>query len=418
MFFSLLSILLALRFFSEPRAPLLFLAGAATGATVLFRQDIGAFAFFSIAFTLMVSPLISSQFKVANKERARQRFDALIRYGIGAGSLLIPVVCYFLVTVPRNDLQADFLRFLPVQAKFRSLPLPPLIPSSSYLLSSWALGDIWFLFYSPLAIYLISTIGLFRSAWKAPEHAFRLGQRGRLLLTVFGLLLYLPALSRADLTHCLAPTLPACILIILLLVDRPRQKRWPLNIDPVAVSVMLLAVSYLLFSIVLWCGHLYTCAPWKATSTLRRAHYFHLDPDMEDAVRFVQITVPEGQEIFVGNSQHHQVFVSNVLFYFLAERDAGTRYYEFIPGIITTAPIQQRVIAELENNHVAYIVMCASAALSGHGNEVPPDSGATILDDYLRGRYRRVRNFGDYSISQKKLGDDAEGGGKGIHQKP
>jgi hypothetical protein len=62
--------------------------------------------------------------------------------------------------------------------------------------------------------------------------------------------------------------------------------------------------------------------------------------------------------------------------------------------------------------------MCASAALSGHGNEVPPDSGATILDDYLRGRYRRVRNFGDYSISQKKLGDDAEGGGKGIHQKP
>jgi hypothetical protein len=412
MFFSFLSILLVLRFFSEPSAPLLLLAGGATGTAVLYRQDIGAFAFFSIGFTLMVHPLIGARFKAADKDSARQCLRVLLRYGIGVSSILVPIVCYFLASVPRGDLQMDFVGFYPVLARFRHLPLPPLIPSSSYLLSSWALGDIWFLFYGPLAVYLVSAMGLLRSAWEAQDQDRRDRQRGRLILTMFGLLLYLPALARADISHCLAPTLPASILIVLLLADWPSQKRRAWNMAPVALGLVVLAIPYLVLPIAPWCGHLYSCAPWKATSSLRRARYFHLDPDQEAAARFVQNAVPEGQEIFVGNSQHHQVFVSAVLFYFLTERGAGTRYYDFIPGIITRASVQQRVIADLEKNHVEYVVLCAGAGLSRNGNEVPPDSGVTLLDDFLREHYRRIQEFGDYSILRKNLVSYTEGKAK------
>jgi hypothetical protein len=320
---------------------------------------------------------------------------------MGVGLILAPAAGYFLAAVPRQDWQRDFLEFLSVQARFRHLPLPPVVPNPSYLVSSWVLGDIWFLFYGPLAVYLVSMVGLLRSAWKGPAQERRDRQRGRLLLTLFGLLLYLPALARADLTHCLAPILPASILIVVLVANRAPSKRRPWGLDPVALGVAVLAAPFLLFPVARWSGHLYACAPWKDTSSLPRARYFHLGTDLEAAARFIQNRVPKGQEIFVGNAQHHQVFVSNVLFYFLCERGAGTRYYDFIPGIITTDYIQQQVIADIKNNHVEYVVLCSRADLAQHGDEVLPDSRVTRLDDFLRERYHLIQIFGDYSILQK-----------------
>ena len=127
-----------------------------------------------------------------------------------------------------------------------------------------------------------------------------------------------------------------------------------------------------------------------------------MDQDQEDAVRYVQQKVPEGQAIFVGNAQHHEVFVNDALFYFLADRRPGSRYHHFDPGVITTATAQQEVVRDLERNRVNYVVLCSNPVMArGLGSEIPSDSGVTLLDDFLRSEYRNVRTFGYYSIWKK-----------------
>jgi hypothetical protein len=133
-------------------------------------------------------------------------------------------------------------------------------------------------------------------------------------------------------------------------------------------------------------------------SPVERARFFHVEPDEEAAIEFIQEHVPSNQAIFVGNSQHHRVFISDVLFYFLAQRRAGTRFYDFVPGVITTAPVQQEVISDLERNEVNYVVL--RSGFDQGRNEIPADSGVTVLDDYLGREYRKTETFGNYSIWQ------------------
>ena len=205
-----------------------------------------------------------------------------------------------------------------------------------------------------------------------------------ILLTALGSMFLIPAVMRPDVIHCFAMTVPATILLPMLLVEWFAAKPPVWNRATVAVSLAVLAFPYAVVPFAKWCVTLSDFAPWKSVSTLPRAHYFRVDADQERAVHFVQQSVPAGQPIFVGNSQHHQVFVNDALFYFLAERPAGTRFHLFAPGVITEAPAQQEVVSELSKrthvNHTSSSVRPGS--IGDNGKEVPADSGVTILDNF------------------------------------
>ena len=403
MLWSLLAALLLLYSFSEEGSHFPFLGGLATGAATLYRHDFGVYTFLSAAAALWILSLEDLSLAPQNRAKLVQRLKTLFLYVAGTGVLVVPVLLYFLLVVPLHELWADFVVFPGIQLRFRALPLPPLLPSPSYLLNSALLLNPWFLFCGPLTLYLISWIGLVRSFRSAPRDPEGTGRRfGHVVLTVLGSLLFIYASMRADLMHCMPTATTASILLPMLLADWVAAKRRAWSRVLVTLCLLVLTVPCIAIPIELWHIHLSDCAPWRTlTSSLPRARYFRVDADVEDAVQFIRQNVPRDQTIFVGNSQHQRVFSNDVLFYFLAERRAGTKFYDFIPGVITTAPVQQEMIRDLEQNHVSHVVLVSDYGHHRTSTGVPVDRGATLLDDFIRREYRQVQTFGRYSVWEK-----------------
>lgn len=402
-FWNLLAILLFLHSLSKNRLRFAFLSGLATGVAAVYRHDSAVYTFLSIVGALLLVSLQDYALAGQNWAKAVERLKTLFVFIAAICVVVIPVALYFLHAVPLADLRTDFVEFPRIQFRFRAVPLPPIVPSLSYLLDGLLLLNSWFVFYAPLAVFLISWIGLaqsFRNAARDPEASRR--RFGRVLFTLMGSLLLIPVLARADWMHCYMLVGPASFVIPMLLRDWPVERRRAWSKVLVTLGLLVPAVPVVVIPTVRWHMHLSDYAPWHArTSSLPRARYFRVDPDTEEAVQFIRQNVPRDQAIFVGNSQHHRVFSNEPLFYFLAERRAGTRFYDFVPGVITTTAVQQEVIHDLERNHVNYLVLVSGHDQSRDRKEVPPDSGVTLLDDFIRSAFRPVQTFGHYSVWQK-----------------
>jgi hypothetical protein len=382
----------------------MFFGGVAAGFAILYRHDLGIYTLLSATLALLLSSLEYSRGVRQGRTEVIRCLKALVSYGSGACVVVVPVLLFLIRAVPLGDLRADFLEYPHIYAQTRALPLPPILPKILFLPGRGQITPAvdWALFYVPLTVYMISWIGLARSLWNSAGAVKNRGQQfGWMLLTLLGSCFVTTALIRSGRPHFLAMTIPASILVPLLLAD------WQMGTKPawsrglVKVFLLVLIVLYIVVPAKRYCRNLYQYDSIGMTTAVARARPFYVDKDEEDAVRYIQRNVPEGQAIFVGNPQHHQVFVNNALFYFLADRRPGTRYNDLVPGVITTATVQQEVIRDLERNQVDYIVLCSDPIVSGTATEIPPDSGVTLLDDFLRREYRKVQTFGYYSIWKK-----------------
>jgi hypothetical protein len=66
------------------------------------------------------------------------------------------------------------------------------------------------------------------------------------------------------------------------------------------------------------------------------------------------------------------------------------------PGLITTEPIQKKIIEDLIRNKVRYIVLT-----DGHAENYPDDESSEnskLLDIFIESNYNEVQSFGDYTI--------------------
>jgi hypothetical protein len=234
----------------------------------------------------------------------------------------------------------------------RVLPFPRLLPT----LSSGRF--LWFAFYPPMVVLLTSWIGLLKRVWSSFSAGEDTGRRlGQTLLTLFGSLLVIPACVRPDTIHCLGTMLVASILLPVLVADWHGRERPAWSLAVVKGCLLVLAAVYVFVPVIKWGRNLAAYAPWGRTSSLSRAHGFYVDSHEDETIRYVLQNVPADQAIFVGNAQHHRVYENDVLFYFLSRRRPGSRYHDFIPGVITTAQVQQEVICDLERNRVDYVVL-------------------------------------------------------------
>ena len=396
MFCGLGAILLLIEFYVERRSFLLFLGGLATGTTVLYRQDIGVYILLSAVAAMVIVSFERPMLKGQIMARGTNCFGCVVSYGLGICVLLIPCFFYFLRAVPIGVLRADLITF-PREAS-RFLPLPPILPGVVLFKSSLRLNGIWFLFYAPIAIFLVGWVGLIRSVFNPAKYPEKVQQFGRAALTVFGTGSLLTVITRADIIHCLAITIAASALLPVLLADLFARRRPAWSKALVMLCLALLSLPYVAAPIrkLYWYDSRY--GPRKGEPVLQRARFFQVPADEENAIRFIQQHVPEEQALFVGNSQHHRVFVNNIMFYFLSQRRAGTMYYEFEPGMTTTVQIQSDIVADLSRNQVKYVVRCAGFDRSDNPGENLHDSGVTIIDDFLAQKYRPVEKFGDYSI--------------------
>jgi hypothetical protein len=120
---------------------------------------------------------------------------------------------------------------------------------------------------------------------------------------------------------------------------------------------------------------------------------------LTDLSRYVRARVPPGQPVFVANPRFDLVNVGNPLVYVLVGRPNPTRYDVMQPGVVTTAPVQREIVADLERSQPRLVIRWLSpVADQRFDNGAGRSSGVHLLDRYLARTYAPRQRFGDYQV--------------------
>jgi hypothetical protein len=395
---AMLAVLLFIGFAFEPGGTLRLAAcGAAVGAAALFRHDIGFYAFASIAAALAMLRWRGAPIRLAR---------CLAQFAAGVLATGLPGALYLLAQVPFADLWSQLIVFpSSVYPAVRSLPYPSVLDwlfrTLDLALGGWSLDAAsralsMLAFFFPWAVLAVAVAALAR-AW--PESAGEAG-RGR-WVSLFALALLASALLLTSLVRPDAPHL-LHVIVLSVVVAAPllhaRQARWH-RAAALAVGAGLagMAVHPLLEALARAGGERTPRGTVEAGS-LPRASGFLLARDQAQAIAYVRERVPPTERIFVGNGRHDMAFLSDVLFYFLAERGAASKYHELHPGLTTSAPVQKRIIEDLSAGNVNYAVLYVGAHNVREPNLSALSSGVALLDGYLLQNYREEVIFGRYLV--------------------
>lgn len=139
----------------------------------------------------------------------------------------------------------------------------------------------------------------------------------------------------------------------------------------------------------------------RMPAALARLDCFEASPAAVETIQYVaQRTAPD-DPLFVGLSRHDKIFANDTLLYFRLNRKSATKWYQFDPGLQTSAPMQQEIIDELERTKPKLIVLEAqwSEMNEPNGSAV---SDAALLDDYIRQTFETAATFGQNSILQRR----------------
>jgi hypothetical protein len=135
-----------------------------------------------------------------------------------------------------------------------------------------------------------------------------------------------------------------------------------------------------------------------STDNLPTLGLFGTDPERLAAIRNIMETTGPEERILSATGRHDKIFVTDIAFYFLADRLPGTRWHHYDPGVQTTEAVQQEMIREIETNHIAVIVRNAQWDKIKEPNKSALSSGTTILDAYIDQNFREEQRFGPISV--------------------
>jgi hypothetical protein len=142
---------------------------------------------------------------------------------------------------------------------------------------------------------------------------------------------------------------------------------------------------------------------------LERARCLILDPVPAAAIQYVEQRTSPQDRIFVGAGRHDKILVNDIRFYFLSGRPAITKWQEFDPGVQTTLPIQNQIIASIQGYSPKFIVLNSLWDNVTEPNGSRFSSGVTALDDYIHAHYAYKATFGTVVILAPKQQPQAAG---------
>jgi hypothetical protein len=120
---------------------------------------------------------------------------------------------------------------------------------------------------------------------------------------------------------------------------------------------------------------------------------------LERAVNWVRSHTRPREPIYVATKRSDLVTSGAPILYVLADRPNPTRYDIAAPGVVTSAPVQEEIVRDLEANGVRTVVRWTDPLSAAHEpNRAGESTGVTVLDDYLASTYRRVARYGDYVV--------------------
>jgi hypothetical protein len=112
---------------------------------------------------------------------------------------------------------------------------------------------------------------------------------------------------------------------------------------------------------------------------------------------YLSTLLKPGEAVFAGNRNHSLLAANDADLFFVLDRPSVTRYMQFDPGIITRAPVQREVIADLERKRPRVAILNSAHTWTEKEND-SSKPGATLLDEYLNQHYHRVESFGTYEV--------------------
>lgn len=123
---------------------------------------------------------------------------------------------------------------------------------------------------------------------------------------------------------------------------------------------------------------------------------------LERAARFIRARVPEGEPIYVATRRSDLITSGNPLLYVVAGRPNATRYDIAAPGVVTSAPVQREIVADLQRERPLVVRWTAPITAEPEPNAAGRSSGVTILDEYLAREYRQVAKLGYYVMLEPR----------------
>ena len=113
--------------------------------------------------------------------------------------------------------------------------------------------------------------------------------------------------------------------------------------------------------------------------------------------------MPPGEPIYVVPRRSDLVTAGNPLLYVLADRPNPTRYDIEAPGVVTSAPVQREIVADLERARPRVVVRDTSPVTAApEPNAAGRSSGVTLLDDHLARAYRETARFGPLVLLERR----------------
>jgi hypothetical protein len=334
----------------------------------------------------------------------------------------IPVVPAFLYYESRAPFHYFYLDVIDYARSYyvrgRGLPFPAVHPKN--------FQDIGL--YLPVVIAVIAIIfgvmGTLRVR-RGPDFETVTPARSELragFLVVFGALtlaMYLKGVVRVAGPQIYLAIPPALLCIAVLFDARPAFRR---SMAIVVTCLAILSVSTGAFAAVVQAHHFNLQHTWlpvellarargtlspedaawcKTTNPLTSGICFIPQPDRIKAIEFIESHTSPGQTLFIGQPHSDRMFANDNLTYFATQRLPATHWHHFDPFLQNRQDIQLQMIQDLDRNRPPYIMLDSEFEDIHEPNESDKSSGVTLLDDYIRTRYRPAVTFGKLSIWQQ-----------------
>lgn len=388
-------------------------AGAALGLAALFRHDLALYSLLALAAASVIG-----QARSAKALRDLHIWSDALRLVCLAVLVVAPVIIMLLLRVPLHDLYYSLL-YVPgvIYPKVRSIPFPHLhqvlhgfLHVGHTTAAGPSLGDADYnIVWLPLLTVAIALPWLVvqlrdrdLEAWKASAY---------LALFLLTGLLFIKGIISVHPTHLTPSIVPAVMLIVVLIANFK-------TLQPAIRAGLLFTIAWGLLSTIgalrrdygVFRDNLRLLNPANSYGSfasachpqpgLERAKCLILDAHERQAILFLQSRTAPGEPIFVGVPRYDVLFDDDIGFYFFSGRESATKWYDLHPGVETTAPIQQEIIASLDKNRVRYIVQDDWLLPVTH-NASDISSGVTLLSDYIRQNYTLEHKFDDIEVLRR-----------------
>jgi hypothetical protein len=389
----------------------MFTAGVVVGAATLFRYDTGL-ALVGIHACVVIIAIYGK----STSSRLHAIASVLWPYLLGVALMVVLPALYYLSVAPFHDFAFDMVIY---PSRYyhggRNLPFPGIDLKGLENLEV----------YLPVAAIAISLYVAFAGLFGARNnHAVSSRSDSEekkwhgflLMFALLALVMYLKAYVRMSVYQLNLCIIPSLLLIAALFEHRllfPRLLR--ITVSGVAgLSVVAATWSALHQVRFLQLRHssvpeaIYSSArgtipeaetTWcKLKNSLTNGFCFLPEIDRVRTIEFIDSHTAPDQTLYVGATKHDRIFANDNLVYFGSQRLPATKWSHFDPGLQNTYEIQTEMMHELAANAPPYIVLNAEFDLVREANDSSISTGVTLLDEYIRSKYRQVQTFGMMSI--------------------